>query len=64
MAKDFEVLHPLRRDGVDSARGSVVQLEENEASPLVQGGVVRELPERQARKGRPRKQDAEESAEE
>lgn len=62
MKKDYEALHPLRRDGVDSVRGSVVEMEESEASPLVQGGVLRELPERKSRGGRPRKQDSEEQA--
>lgn len=57
---DYEVLHPLRRDGVDSARGSVVQLEESEASPLVQGGVLRELPERKNKKSRKSEENAEE----
>lgn len=68
MSKEYEVLHALRRNGADYKRGSTVELEELEASPLLRGGVLRQLPERQASaskpKGRPRKQESEDFNEE
>lgn len=60
--KEFEVLNPLRRDGTDYSRGSTVEMDNSEASPLLRGGVLRELPERKSKGGRPRK--SEESSEE
>lgn len=57
MAKEYEVLNPLRRNGTDHSRGSTLELSDSEASPLLRGGVLRELPERASKpKGRPRKQ--------
>lgn len=54
--KDYEVLYKLRRDGAEYGRGSVVALDEGEASPLVSDGILRDLPDRPVKKGRPRKQ--------
>lgn len=53
---EYEVLNPLRRNGTDHSRGSTLELSDSEASPLLQGGVLRELPERKSKGGRPRKQ--------
>lgn len=44
MKKDYELLHPLERDGERTERGKVLSLEEKEANPLVDAGVLRPVP--------------------